>query len=76
MLTAYNQAMIPFRNTSLDVRHSMDEVVFFLLNLLGGNFPGINSGRPYGALPKLDLVCLVLDLLLQESLSEGRDLRC
>ena len=74
MLTAYNQAMIPFRNTSLDVRHSMDEVVFFLLSLLDGNFLSVNSGRLYKALPKLDLVCLVLNLLFQESLSEGQDL--
>ena len=74
MLTAYNQAMIPFRNTSLDVRHFMDEVAFFLLSLLDGNFLGMNSGRLYKALPKLDLVCLVLNLLFQESLSEGRDL--
>ena len=74
MLTAYNQAMIPFRNTSLDVRHFMDEVAFFLLSLLDGNFLGMNSGRLYKALPKLDLVCLVLNLLFQESLSEGQDL--
>ena len=74
MLTAYNQAMIPFCNTSLDVRHSMDEVTFFLLSLLDGNFLGVNSGRLYKALPKLDLVCLVLNLLFQASLSEGRDL--
>ena len=45
MLTAYNQAMTPFRNTSLDVRHSMDEVAFFILSLLDGNFLGVNSGR-------------------------------
>ena len=76
MLTAYNQAMTPFRNTSLDVRHSMDEVAFFLLSLLDGNFPGVNSGRLYRAFPKLDLVCLALDLLLQESPFEERDLRC
>ena len=66
--------MIPFRNTSLDVRHSMDEVAFFLLSLLDGNFLGVNSGRLYKALPKLDLVCLVLNLLFQEPLSEGQDL--
>ena len=74
MLTAYNQAKAPFRNTSLDVRHSTDEVAFFLLSLLDGNFPGMNSEQLYRALPKLDLVCLALDLLLQESPSEGRDL--
>ena len=37
--------MVPFRNTSLDVRHSMDEVVSFPLSLLDGNFPGVNSGH-------------------------------
>ena len=40
----YNQATVPFRNTSLDVRHSMDEVVFFLLSLPNGNFPDVNNG--------------------------------
>ena len=76
MLTAYNQAMIPFHNTSLDVRHSTDEVASFLLSLLGGNFPVMNDGRLCRVLPRLNLVCLVLDLLLQESPSEGLDPRC
>ena len=44
MLTAYNQAMVPSRDTSLDVRHSTDEAAYFLLNLLGGNFLIVNSG--------------------------------
>ena len=73
MLTAYNQAMVPSRDTSLDVRHSTDEAAYFLLNLLVGNFPVVNSGRLYRVLPRLDLACLVLYLLLQESLSRGRD---
>ena len=76
MLTAYNQAMAPSRDTSLDVRHSTDKAAYFLLNLLGGNFPVVNSGRLCRVLPRLDLACLVLDLLLQESLSRGRDPRC
>ena len=71
MLTAYNQAMVPSRDTSLDVRHSTDEAAYFLLNLLGGNFSVVNSGRLCRVLPRLDLACLVLDLLLQESLSRG-----
>ena len=54
----YNLAMTPFHNTSLDVRHSMNEIAFFPLSLLDGNFPSMNSGRLYRALPKLDLVCL------------------
>ena len=66
--------MTPFRNTSLDVRHSMDEVASFPLSLLDGNFPCMNSGRLYKVIPKLDLFCLALDLLLQESPFEGRDL--
>ena len=58
--------MVSFRNISLDVRHSMDEVVSFPLSFLDGNFLGVNSGRLYRAIPKLGLACLVLDLLLQE----------
>ena len=73
MLTAYIHAMVPFRNTSLDVRHSTDEVAYFLLILLGGNFLAVNSGRLCRVLPRSDLVCLVLDLLSRESLSGGRD---
>ena len=76
MLIAYNHATIPCHDTSLDVRHSMDEAAYFLLNLLGGNFPVVNSGRFYRVLLRLDLACLVLDLLLQESLSGGRDPQC
>ena len=68
--------MTPFRNTSLDVRHSIDEVASSLLSLLDGNFPGVNSGQLYKVLPKLDPVCLMLDLLLQESLFKGQDLQC
>ena len=68
--------MTPFRNTSLDVRHSIDEVASSPLSLLDGNFPGVNSGRLYKVLPKLDPVCLMLDLLLQESLFKGQDLKC
>ena len=71
MLTAYNQAMVPSRDTSLDVRHFTDEAAYFLLSLLGGNFPIVNSGRLCRVLPRLDLACLVLDLLLQESLFKG-----
>ena len=58
--------MVPFHNTSLDVRHSMDEVASFPLSLLDGNFPSMNSGQLYKVLTKLDLVCLVLGLLSQE----------
>ena len=58
--------MVPFRNTSLDVRHSMDEVVSFPLSLPDGNFPDVNNGRLCRALPRKGLVCLVLDLLLRE----------
>ena len=64
MLTAYSQAMVPFRDTSLDDRHSTNEAAYFLLSLLGGNFPDVNSGQLYRVFPRLDLVCLVLDLLL------------
>ena len=73
MLTAYTHAMVPFRNTSLDVRHSTDEVAYFLLSLLVGNFLAMNSGRLCRLLPRSNLVCLVLDLLSWESLSRGRD---
>ena len=68
--------MAALRNTSLDVRHSMDEVVSFPLSLPDGSSPSVNSGRLYKVLPKLGLVCLVLDPLLQESPSEGRHLQC
>ena len=76
MLTAYNQAMVPSRDTSLDIQHSTDEAAYSLLNLLGGNFHVVNSGRLCRVLPRLDLTCLVLDLLLQESLARGQDPRC
>ena len=74
MLTAYTYAMVPFHITSLDVRHSMDEVAYFLLSLLGGNFPIVNSGQLCRVLPRSNLACLILDLLSRESLSGGRDL--
>ena len=68
--------MAPFRNTSLDARHSKDEVACFQLDPPSGNFLGENNGRPCMVLPRLVLTFPVLGPLLQEPLFEGRDLQC
>ena len=68
--------MAPFRNTSLDARHSTDEVACFLLDPPSGNLLGKNNGQPCRVLPKLVLPCLVLGPLLRESPFKGRDLQC
>ena len=76
LLIAYNWAVIPIRNTSLDARHSTDEVACFRPSPPGGNFLDENSGRPYRVLPRLVLACLVLSPWLQELVFEGLDLQC
>ena len=68
--------MIPSRSTFWDVRHSMDEGVFFLPRLLDGSFPGVSSGRLCTVLPNLDRACLGLDPSSLELPFEGRGHRC